>query len=187
MIRPSLTFVGRGILAGFAVAALFVTPGAARAQAANDSHGIAGARHMYEMVRDYVMATATDTPADLYAYRPTDEVRTIGELLGHIGNASFMFCSTALGESSPGTSDLEQAAGKDELVSGLRAAFDYCDRAYTEPSDAQLAEQVDLFGMGGSKLWVLIFNASHTWEHYGNLVTYLRMNDIVPPSSRGGM
>jgi hypothetical protein len=39
--------------------------------------------------------------------------------------------------------------------------------------------------MTGDRMWVLIFNATHNWEHYGNLVTYLRLNGIVPPSSGG--
>jgi hypothetical protein len=47
-------------------------------------------------------------------------------------------------------------------------------------------EEVSLFGQTGSRLWVLVFNATHNWEHYGNLVTYMRLNGIVPPSS-GGM
>jgi uncharacterized damage-inducible protein DinB len=187
MSRRTFAPTRRGLLSCAALAAIVAAPATVQAQGMNDSHGLAGARHMYEMVRDYVMATASDTPADLFAYRPTEEVRSLGQILGHVGNASFMFCSAALGESSPATGDLEENATKDALVTGLSAAFQYCDRAYTELSSEQLAEQLDLFGMSGSKLWVLIFNTSHTWEHYGNLVTYLRMNDIVPPSSRGGM
>lgn len=167
--------------AGLAV--LLLLPAMASAQ---EPSGAEGARNVHEMVRGYIMASATGAPEELYAYRPTDEVRSFGELLGHIGNASFMLCSAALGESSPATGNLEEASNKEALVAGLQAAFEYCDRAYTELSPEQLAEEVSLFGMSGDRLWVLIFNAAHNWEHYGNLVTYLRMNGIVPPSS-GGM
>ena len=48
----------------------------------------------------------------------------------------------------------------------------------------KLTDEVELFGMKGSKLWVLNFNAVHNAEHYGNLVTYLRMKGMVPPSSQ---
>lgn len=175
----------RGALTAVLCAGL-VVPTSAAAQDAGAA-GLDGARNMYEMVRGFIMTTADEATDDLLAYRPTDEVRTLGQLLGHIGNASFAFCSAALGEDSPATSNLEQAADKAALVAGLNAAFAYCDRAYSELTPAQLAEPVSLFGMSGTKMWVLIFNATHDWEHYGNIVTYLRMNDIVPPSSRGGM
>jgi uncharacterized damage-inducible protein DinB len=179
--------VRRAFVAGCTFATLAVMPTLASAQADAGVAGLEGARRMHEMVRDLVMATATDTPADLYGYQPTDEVRTLGQILGHIGNASFMFCSTVLGDDSPAQGNLEEAESKDALVAGLTSAFEYCDRAYSEPSPADLTASVDLFGMGGTKMWVLIFNATHNWEHYGNLVTYMRLNDIVPPSSRGGM
>jgi uncharacterized damage-inducible protein DinB len=168
-------------LCGAALLALALAPASTEAQ----THGLDGARMMHEMVRGHIMATANGVSADLYAYRPTDEVRSLGELLGHIGNASFMFCAAALGEDSPGTGDLEEA-DKAAMITGLEAAFTYCDRAYSEMGPDRLGEEVELFGMSGSRLFVLIFNASHNWEHYGNLVTYMRMNDLVPPSS-GGM
>lgn len=183
-----LVATARGALQAAAILlALLGLPAAASAQAVAESAALDGARSMYQMVRDHIMATAVDTPEELYAFRPTDEVRSLGQLLGHVGNASFMFCATVLGEDSPGTSNLEEAPDKATMVAGLRAAFAYCDRAYAEPTPAQLNEEVNLFGMTGSKIWVLIFNASHDWEHYGNLVTYMRLNGIVPPSSRGGM
>jgi uncharacterized damage-inducible protein DinB len=184
MIHPTSGAARRALLTASTFAAFLVLPGGAEAQS---SPALDGARNLHEMVRDYLMTTANESSESLLAYRPTDEVRSLGEMLGHVGNASFAFCSTALGESSPATGDLEAVATKAELVSGLRAAFDYCDRAYREPTAAQLAEEVNLFGMTGSRIWVLMFNATHNWEHYGNIVTYLRLNGIVPPSSRGGM
>jgi uncharacterized damage-inducible protein DinB len=187
MWNPASSAARGALLIAAALASFVAVPSAASAQMDANAAALDGARSMYEMVRDFIMTTATDTPEDLYAFRPTDEVRSLGELLGHVGNASFAFCSTVLGENSPASSDLEQAPSKDAMVAGLRTAFAYCDRAYSEPSPAQLAEQVNLFGMSGSKMWVLIFNATHDWEHYGNLVTYLRLNGIVPPSSRGSM
>ena len=52
---------------------------------------------------------------------------------------------------------------------------------------AKAAEEVTFFGQNGSRLWVLNFNAMHNAEHYGNFVTYFRLNSMVPPSSQGGM
>jgi uncharacterized damage-inducible protein DinB len=165
---------------------LLALPAPARTQAP-EPPGLVGARHIHEIARDYLLQTAREATEELNAFRPTDEVRSFGEILGHAGNASYAFCSTALGEASPATSNLEEAPDKATLVAGLEAAFAYCDRAYTEVLPPRLGEEVNLFGMTGSRMWVLIFNAAHNWEHYGNLVTYMRLNGIVPPSSRGGM
>ena len=169
-----------------AAGTLVVLPAAADAQMHGDMPALAAARQPYESVRDYVLQTARGVPETVIAYQPTDEVRTFGQLLGHIGNASYAFCSAALGEQSPAQGNLEEVTTQAGLVDGLEDAFAYCDRAYEELAGPRLMEEVDLFGMSGTRLWVLVFNATHTWEHYGNLVTYMRLNDIVPPSS-GGM
>ena len=146
---------------------------------------LAAARMQYEAVRDLMLRTAHGVPATVLAYRPTEEVRSFGELLGHVANASFAFCSAALGEDSPASTNYEEVADQAGLAAGLEEAFAYCDRAHSELAGPRLMEEVSLFGQNGSRLWVLVFNATHTWEHYGNLVTYMRLNDIVPPSSGG--
>ena len=102
-----------------------------------------------------------------------------------MANASFAFCSAALGEDSPASTNYEEVADQAGLAAGLEEAFAYCDRAHSELAGPRLMEEVSLFGQNGSRRWVLVFNATHTWEHYGNLVTYMRLNDIVPPSSGG--
>ena len=48
-------------------------------------------------------------------------------------------------------------------------------------------EQAELWGEGGTRPWVLSCNMAHAWKHYGNLVTYMRANGRVPPSSQGGL
>ena len=146
---------------------------------------LAAARMQYESVRDLILRTARGVPAEVLAYRPTEEVRSFSELLGHVANASFMFCSVVLDEDSPSSTNYEEVTDQAGLVAGLEEAFAYCDRAHTGLSGQSLMEEVSLFGQTGSRIWVLVFNATHDWEHYGNLVTYMRLNGIVPPSSGG--
>ncbi len=64
--------------------------------------------------------------------------------------------------------------------------FAQCDTAYAM-DDAKAMEELEFLGNTGTRLWVLTFNTAHNWEHYGNLVTYMRANGHVPPSSQGGM
>lgn len=65
----------------------------------------------------------------------------------------------------------------------LKEAFAYCDDAYAKMTDANAAEMVSFFGMRITKLGAMDFNTAHNMKHYGNLVTYMRIKGIVPPSS----
>jgi uncharacterized damage-inducible protein DinB len=120
-----------------------------------------------------------------FAFRPSPDVRTFGEIAGHLANANYAFCAAAQGEKSPQTQNYEKATGKAAIVSGMKAAQAYCDAALSSLSHEQAMREVELFGMKGTVNWVMTFNLAHNSEHYGNLVTYLRMKGMVPPSSQG--
>lgn len=145
--------------------------------------GVASIRPLYDQFKSWLVASAEQMPEADYAYRPTADVRSFGELVGHLANAQYLFCSGATGEANPSQQDLEELPGKAELVAALKAAFTYCDAAYQMP-EMKAMEEVTFFGRQGSRLWVLNFNAVHNAEHYGNLVTYTRMKGMVPPSSQ---
>ena len=93
-----------------------------------------------------------------------------------------MFCAMALGEKAP-SEDAITAKTKTELVEALRQSNQSCERAYAQ-SDASAGANIDVFGEQHSRLYALMMNVTHDGEHYGNLITYLRMNGMVPPSSR---
>jgi uncharacterized damage-inducible protein DinB len=65
----------------------------------------------------------------------------------------------------------------------LASAFAYCDKVYAGASDDTASVMVKGFWGEMPKLSVLDFNTAHDFEHYGNIVTYMRLKDIVPPSS----
>jgi uncharacterized damage-inducible protein DinB len=151
------------------------------------AQGVASIRPLYENFRGYLVKAAQQVSEADYSFKPTADVRSFGELIGHTANANFMFCAAVLGEESPNTMDYEKATSKAEIVQGIEAAFAYCDKAYAI-EDAKAMEEITFFGRKGTRLWVLNFNAMHDAEHYGNVVTYMRLKGMVPPSSqRGGM
>ena len=162
---------------------------AAQATAPEPGTGMAGAadiKPLYDQFKSWIVAAAQQVSEADYAFKPTPEVRSFGQLVGHVANANYMFCSTAAGEASPNKRDIEkEVSAKAQLATELAAAFAYCDRAY-QLGDAALAQPAELFGMKGTRLWVLNFNAVHNAEHYGNMVTYMRMKSMVPPSSMRG-
>lgn len=139
----------------------------------------------YQQIRDYLVATAEQVPEADYGFKPTPDVRSLGQLIGHVANAQFMICAAALGEQSAGTQNYEQVTEKAALVEALRASNAVCDRAYAQTDQAVL-QTAQLFGQERTRLGVLVLNTSHNWEHYGNLVTYLRLRGLVPPSSQRG-
>jgi hypothetical protein len=101
-----------------------------------------------------------------------------------VANAQYAFCSAAVGESSPATEDFEQTrTTKAAIVEALEMGFGYCEGVFRRMTDEMGAQSVDLFGSPNTAFGVLAFNSAHNYEHYGNLVTYMRLNGITPPSS----
>ncbi len=155
-----------------------------------DFKSLAGhARALQAQVKGVVIKSAEKMPAEDYAFRPTPEIRSYAELIAHVADANYAFCSASRVEKNPDLK-IEAAVKKDAaakskaaLVAALTASFAYCDEAYAALSEANGTEVVKFFGGERARLGVLSFNTSHTFEHYGNIVTYLRMKKIVPPSS----
>lgn len=162
--------------------ALTATP--VLAQGMRSGTSLVGAsRAIYAQTRDYLKRTAAKVPDDLYSFRPTPEVRSLGEILGHVANSNFLFCSAAKGEKNPNAANFEKTPTKAALTKALNDAFAYCDGAY-QMSDAKAGEKVQIPFFGEqTRMFALTLNGAHDYEHYGNLVTYMRLKGIVPPSS----
>ena len=140
-------------------------------------------RMVQKQVTAWIERAAEKMPEEEYAFKPDPAVRSFAQILGHIADADYLFCSTALGEKKPSPEVEKTKATKAELTSAVHEAFAYCNRAYDALTDASANETVKAFGGERNKLGVLWFNASHNLEHYGNLVVYMRLKGIVPPSS----
>ena len=141
-------------------------------------------RSLYRPIRRNLLQTAEQVPESLYDFKPTPDVRSIGQLVGHVANTHYNFCSAAMSERRPGGENYENVRAKEALVAALRASFEYCDRAYASIGDAAAGEIVTMFGAQVARAYALTYNVAHDNEHYGNLVTYMRLKGIVPPSSQ---
>ena len=121
-----------------------------------------------------------------YAFKPTPQVRSFGQILGHLANEHYLICAAVKGEKSQyATTDFEKVTSKAELVAAFDKSIAYCDGAYTSMTDAAGTQPVEVFGEKMMKLAALQTNLTHGSEHYGNLVTYMRLKGVVPPSSTG--
>jgi len=143
----------------------------------------ASEKGLYSFVSNAAIGAAEKMPEANYSFKPTPEVRSFGQLVGHVADASFMFCSQALGEAAP-MKDIEKTkTAKADLVGALKDGVAYCNKAIDGMTDAKGSEMIKLFNFNIAKLTLLSLNTAHTDEHYGNMVTYLRLKGIVPPTS----
>jgi uncharacterized damage-inducible protein DinB len=143
-------------------------------------------RFMYGVLKTILLRSAEKMPEGHYDFKPTDAVRSYGQLIGHLADSQYTHCSTVLGEKNPAPKIEQTRTSKADLIAALKDAFAYCDKAYDSMTDASAAEMVKSFGGEAPKLGVLAGNNVHSTEHYGNLVTYMRLKDIVPPTSEPG-
>jgi uncharacterized damage-inducible protein DinB/cytochrome c553 len=165
-------------------------PALAQAPAPNpldaDNPGSAALRQFYTIAKRNILRGAEKMPEADYAFRPTPEVRSFAELLAHIAEGQYLFCSSLKGEPNPVSArgELEKSkTTKADLLPVLQASFDYCDPVLASLTDAQLGDKVQFFGRERTKSVPATLTVAHTWEHYGNMVTYLRLKGLVPPSS----
>ncbi|MEK6373885.1 MAG: DinB family protein [Acidobacteriota bacterium] len=140
-------------------------------------------KHVYGGVQMILLRAAEKMPEVNYDFRPTDAVRSFGQIVGHVADSQYAFCSAALGAKNPAPKIENSKTSKADLIAALKDAFAHCDKAYDGLTDASGTQMVKFMGGDSPKLGVLSVNQIHTIEHYGNLVTYLRMKNIVPPTS----
>jgi uncharacterized damage-inducible protein DinB len=142
----------------------------------------------YASIKRYIIGAAEKMPAEHFAFKPVPDVMTYAQLLGHVIDTQYYFCHAIKGGDNPATGKrLEALADKEAIVPAVKAGFAYCDDLFagltgenalqmltigTPPNRWQTAR--------ASQLTMVI---THGNEHYGNLVTYMRIKGIVPPSS----
>jgi uncharacterized damage-inducible protein DinB len=143
----------------------------------------ANAKVQFGALSGFVVRSADKVPAELYSFRATPEVRSMAELYGHIADAMFGMCATAAGSKPPRTGIEKAVTAKAELITALKEAVAYCNTAFDGMTDQKGVESVPFYFGPTPRLSVLYFVVTHTYEHYGNLVTYMRLKNIVPPSS----
>jgi len=144
---------------------------------------IADSRASYDLVARYVLASAEKMPEENYAFRPSPDVRTFAQLVGHIADAQYIGCSAVNGEKYTPRDIEKNQSGKAELIPALKEAIAYCESTWSKITDSRAADRVELFGRPRAKLAALDLGTAHAFEHYGNMVTYMRIKRVVPPSS----
>ena len=146
---------------------------------------VASVKGALDLVKGNIVKAAAQVPDDMYAFKPTPDVRSMGALFAHIADANFIFCAAASGE-KPTMSGIEKAkTTKKDMVAALEASFTFCESAFSGMTGARANEPVKFFMPGThTRLGVLAANNAHDYEHYGNIVTYMRLEGSGPHRRR---
>jgi len=125
-------------------------------------------RRSFEEVSGWASRAAEMVPAEKYSFRPVETVRTFGQLVGHLADSFNYYCAVAGGKTVEWSDAIEKGVtDKAELIERLKQALATCTAPYTS----------------GGKFRALVDNVGHTSIHYGNIVTYMRVMGMTPPSS----
>ena len=139
----------------------------------------------WEATENQIYTMAEAVPEDKYDFKPTPEVRSFREQLIHLASENYMFMGFAAGTGSPLDRDsLNGLRSRAEILKALSESYDYGATVLAGLSDRKLLDQVPF--MGGrkvSRLAAIMGNIKDNHGHYGNLVVYMRLNGMVPPST----
>jgi uncharacterized damage-inducible protein DinB len=151
----------------------------------NPSPMVAEARSEWQAMIGFITKAAEQMPEADYAFKPTPAVRSFGQLIGHLADGQSIICAAALAQpTTAAEGDIEnKVTAKAALIAALRTSTELCTRAYAQ-TDAATTGMTKLFGQDRTRYAALMRNAVHDGEHYGNLVTYIRLKGMVPPSSQ---
>jgi len=182
--------MARTLLTALAAAALATTAVyAQRGAGAADPVGIAaGFQNAYNTMKRNITQSAELVPEAGYGLKPStmEDMKTYGQVIGHVADAQFNQCSGALGMPNPNQGNSFETAGRAraEILKGLADSFALCDKAFAALTDANASEMLS-GGRGGprARATALLGVIAHGNEMYGIYTVYQRAQNMVPPST----
>jgi uncharacterized damage-inducible protein DinB len=137
-------------------------------------------------LKDTLMKIANEMPAEGYNFKPTPPQETFGRRVVHIGVGANRFLQLLGGKAPAPKVDAATAAmTKDAAMKAMADTFDYGTAILKEQTDQTMMQTVDAPFLGpSSRARVFTFLIAHTWDLYGQLAVYLRLQGHVPPASQ---
>lgn len=147
-----------------------------------------------DMIKDWsglketMAKLASALPADKYSFKPTPAQQTFAERVVHIATVNNRFLSAVGGKATAPTVDAKAAAmSKDAAIKAMNDSFDYGMALLKEQTDQTLlqpAANPPGFLGPSTRARMFVFLIGHTWDIYGQMVVYARLNDVTPPASQ---
>lgn len=141
---------------------------------------IGEAKQAWNGIKNNLIKMADKMPDEAYSFKASPDIRTFGELVGHVADSEMRSCSTVNGEMK--NLGAGKMTAKADLVKAIKEASDACDKAFEGVTDANAFEMMK-GPRPASRLGMLVRNTTHANEEYGYMAVYLRLKGIVPPSS----
>jgi uncharacterized damage-inducible protein DinB len=138
-------------------------------------------------VEKKLVSLAEAVPADKFAWRPAEGVRSVSEVYMHVVGANYML-PTMFGAKMPAgiSRDMEKTVtDKAKVIENVKASFAHARKTVEGVADADLEKKVKFFGTEKSEREVLMILVTHAHEHLGQSIAYARMNGVSPPWSEG--
>jgi uncharacterized damage-inducible protein DinB len=146
-------------------------------------------------VQEKMVGLAEAMPAGSYDWRPSEGVRSVGEVFKHLASDNWLL-PAAMGHPAPEATGIKgddyrtavayerRAMDKAEIVRAVSESFAHIQSALTATSAARLDERVDVFGGEMTVRALLLLTVTHLHEHLGQSIAYARSNGVTPPWSR---
>jgi hypothetical protein len=136
-------------------------------------------------MRSIIGKIAAEMPADSFGFKPTPAQRTYAEQIMHIATSNVIGIGT-LGSRIPAPDLNRNATAKPDVLAALEQSFDYGDAVLREQTDRTMLETIEAVRYLGPStraraVWFLL---GHSWDIYGQMAVYLRLNGLVPPASQ---
>ena len=138
-------------------------------------------------VEKKIVALAEAIPAEKFAWRPAEGVRSVSEVYMHIAGANYMFPTMIRIKPPQGvTRDMEKTVTeKAQVIEHLKASFAHARKSFEPVPDADLEKKVKFFGTEKTERELILILLNHAHEHLGQSIAYARVNGIAPPWSEG--
>jgi len=141
----------------------------------------------WERAKAFTMEYLEAMPADKYGYKPTPEIRSFEQQLLHLADANYGFTAAIAGQASPverGGAEKIAGTSKEATVKMVMDSYDFVINAIKGLTDAQMAENISIFGMEMSREVALDKAFEHQTHHRGQTTPYIRLAGATPPNEK---
>jgi uncharacterized damage-inducible protein DinB len=173
----------KSCLTAFAVTTLLIAPAFAAPASPAELYG-----KLFSSQAEEVVSAAEAMPADKYNFAPTDGdfkgVRTFAGQVTHIAEAQYFFFAGFGVKPAIDPKSIAALTSKDDIVKALKDSYAFAEQAMKTITPQNAFEKIGSVDGTDTRASIAAFGLSHTNDHYGQMVVYLRLNGIVPPASR---
>lgn len=142
-------------------------------------------RMLLQRSQNNIVGAVEAMPTDKFSYKPTADQMTFAHLVVHIVGSNNTLCAKVADVPAPKVDEPKETDSKDQLLTAVKASFNFCSEALGKMDDSKLGDDVELFGGRHFPRAMAAFGLASGWaDHYGAAAMYLRLNGVLPPTAQ---